>query len=280
MNDALNDPRARLLELASLPPGDPGRKDLDRELELIPEAERARWRHVMNETDLLYTNLPQVDVPPDLEAKLLQIPSAPQTAAQSGSLAPAPLAKIAPRRWGLYAASLLILVPIAGFAIWNMPHAGTVPGPVVAIPAVVFDASKANEVASLAEQLQLSPPPLSITSSDPVVVQQALDGSFKTHVSRFPAMVLQPKLPASATLLGGGVVPFGNTYAAFTRWTSGSNTITVYQIDGQPLKIPDSFDKALVTTQNGHFVSIWPGYGYPCTWACVADSKSNAELFD
>ena len=279
MSEAFNDPLTHLLELTSLPSGDPRRKDLDRELALMPEAERTRWTLMMHETDLLYGNLPQVDVPPDLQAKLLQIPQSP-AAAQPAPPPPTPLAKIGPRPWRLYAACLLILLPVAGFAIWNMPRSETVLGPIVAPPAVVFDSTKANEVATLAEQLHESPPPLSIASSDPVAVQNALDASFKTYVSRFPAMVPLPKPPATATLLGGGVVSFGKTHAVFTRWTSGKDTLTLYQFDGQPFKIPDGFDKALVSTKSGHFVSIWPGYGNPCTWACVADNKPAAELFD
>ena len=217
----------------------------------------------------LYSNLPQVDVPADLQAKLLQIPHV-ATDAQS---APAPLAKIAPPRWRLYAACLLILLPIAGVAIWNMPHSDTVGGPAVVPLTYTFDSSKANEVASLAEQFHAIPARVSIASSDPAIVQHALDADFKTHVSRFPAMVPPPKPPASATLLGGGVVPFGKTYAVFTRWTSGKDTVTLYQIRRPTLQNPRGLRQTARLHQGGHFVSIWPGYGNPCTWACVADNK-------
>ena len=271
MTEAFNDPLARLLELASLPPGDPGRKELDVELSRMPVAERARWTKMIHETDLLYTGLPEVDVPPDLESRLLKIPHA-AADAKSAPAPTAPIAKIGPRRWKLYAACLLILLPIAGVALWNMPHADTTP------ISYALATDKADEVANLAEQLHLSPPALAVTSSDPATVEKALNDAMKPYNMPFPAMMLPPKSPA--TLLGGGVASFGSTHAAFTRWTSGKETVTLYQFDGKPLNLPAGFDKALVTAKGGHYVSIWPGYGNPCTWALVSDTKPGAELFD
>ncbi|MGN6366968.1 MAG: hypothetical protein ACTHN5_01780 [Phycisphaerae bacterium] len=278
MTEPFDPSLARLLELASLPPGDPRRTDLEQELASLPDAERAMWRHMMHETDLLYGSLPEVEVPPDLQSRLLRIPDAPAAAAGTPSVAldePAartPLARISPRRFRLYAACLLILLPLAGIAIWNMPRSDTTP------QSFALAAPKAVEIADLAEALHDAPPPLTITSGDPHAVEEALTSAMKPYDMPFPPIVPAPKKPL--TLLGGGVAAFGATHAAFTRWTNGSSTFTLYQFDGKPLHLPPTFTTTLASASHGHVVSIWPGYGNPCTWALVANNKSNAALFD
>jgi hypothetical protein len=253
----------QLHELISLPPGDPRRAELDSRLAPMTGEERARWLQVMKETDIYYEGLPQIEVPADLQAKLLEIPRKQE--------APAIAGRIRPRRLRLYAACLLILLPIAGFAVWNMPHSDTTPA------SLALADDKATEVANLAVGSHEGKLPLMITSNDRAAVETALQGEMKSNDMAFPAVVPEPK--TALTLDGGGVCKFGKTYAAFTRWSSGSTTYTLYQFDGKPLDIKPGFTKTIVSAK-GYKVSIWPGYGNPCTWALVSSDKAGLEAFD
>ena len=258
----MNESPERLNQLASLPPGHPDRRELEREITLMKEEDRTAWLNQMKETDLLYEGLPQIEVPPDLEARLLKLPG----------MKTAPVGRIYSRRLRLYAASLLILLPIAGYVYWTMPRTDMVPDYHFLAPPL------ASDVASLAVQIHEAPPPLAIASSDSEKVQTTLDAEAKSYAMPFPSMLPKPKTPLQ--LQGGGVCAFGPTHAIFTRWTAGSTTYTLYQFDGKPLAISAGFSKTIVSTAGHYRVSIWPGYGNPCTWALVLENKSAVEAFD
>ncbi|HUO06870.1 MAG TPA: hypothetical protein VM008_00930 [Phycisphaerae bacterium] len=218
---------------------------------------------MMKETDIFYDSLPQVEIPADLQAKLLEIPQKQE--------APAIAGRIGPRRLRLYAACLLILLPIAGYALWNMPRSDTQP------VSLALAADKAAEVANLAVESHEAKLPLAVTSNDRAAVEAALQGEMKPNDMPFPAIVPAPK--TALTLEGGGVCRFGSMRAVFTRWSAGSKTYTLYQFDGKPLDIKPGFNKTIVSAK-GYKVSIWPGYENPCTWALVSSDRAGLEAFD
>jgi len=257
------DAQSRLAALAALPPKHPAREQFHAELAALEPVERDRWLLILRESDLLHEGFSSGPaMPASLTAKLLAVPAA------------VPVKRTLPyKRLLAYAACILVAVPVAMFLLNRGPE-----GPSTHIP-VVIAAQTATDIADLAIKIHLSPPPLAIASSDPDAVAAAL----KDSKMPFPTILMKPTQPL--TLLGGGVCDFGPTRAIFTRWKStGANavTYTLYQFDGSPFQVPANFQRETVapssSTQTMR-VSLWPGYGNPCTWALVLEDPQAAAPF-
>jgi hypothetical protein len=105
MIDDDNSLREEMGETAALPPDDPRRQALERRLATEPGATKQEWRDLLLENQLFRDRLPSVDVPGDLEHRLLAVAVA------------APRQRLSVRRgWVLAAAAIILLVLSVGLA--------------------------------------------------------------------------------------------------------------------------------------------------------------------
>jgi hypothetical protein len=249
----------QLPELANLPSGHPGRTELEAQINLMDAPKRENWRNILRETDALYLDLAQVQVPAELEDRLLLIPS--QRAAKRGRLERF-LAE--PMGWKhLAAACALIAIGILAYTYWPQST------PTALDP---LDPMTADKIATLAIQRCEAQAALDISTDDAGKVQAAL----ASHNLPISVEVTAPQ--ANLVLRGGGACNFGLTYAVYTRWQASNLTYTLFQFNGIDLRVPPSFRVTVASpTALSHgalryHVVIWPGPGQQGDWALVLEN--------
>jgi hypothetical protein len=260
---------SELAELAHLPAAHPARAELETRISLMDPVGQERWRKILRETDLLYLQLPDVEVPAGLEARLMGLPAMRQNGrARLERFLVRPLAT----RWVALAACVLIAAGLATYIYWPR----SLPAP----PAVgMLDPAVAEKIAVLAVTHCQGQASLQISSSDAGKLQAALASQ------KLPVTVAVSPPRANFVLVGGGSCEFGTTRAAYTTWQAAGLTFTLFQFDGRALCVPSEF---LVTTAAPaalgaralhYHVVIWPGRGPEGDWAMVLENDAALGAF-
>jgi len=252
-----------LAELANLPRGDSRRQAFEDDLANADASQQEYWRTIMRETDHLSAEFSRLDVPPNLQARLMQIAAPP----------------VAPKRAGW------MNIQIS----WKHLLGGAVAAAILAgayflfepKPArmVALDDSFADEIGTQAVQTHESQTPLQITNTDPHVVETALT----QDKMPFPVAVLQPNFHLD--LVGGGTCDMAGTPAVYTRWRKDGDNYTLLEFDGRRIGIPAEFYRRIDVPQKlwhdtHHYrVVLWPGNSGECTWALVLESDNAKDAF-
>jgi hypothetical protein len=273
-------PDEELRELANLPRGAAARQEMEARLAAIEPVEREYWLGYLHLTDRLYADLARVEIPAGFEERLLRVadeaPAAtrwPAAQRRETMRSRPPAGRWLNWRW----AAAFVLIALAGRNVWvwysSLPAE---PKPLAAEVAAVITDQAVDSLESHRE--------LDVSGGDAGAVRDAL----AARGLPFAPMILHPR--QHADLLGGGVVDFHGTPAAYTRWQADGMTYTVYQFDGTKLGVPAVFAVADRTPKEKwhdaeHYrVVIWPGKEIPgkagsCTWAEVSESDGAQDLF-
>jgi hypothetical protein len=256
-------PDEELRELANLPRDAAARKAMEARLGAVEPVEREYWIGYLRLTDRLNAELSRVETPAGLEERLLRVAEQPPPAMSWGRVIRKSL------NWKSIAACVLLLLASKNLWDWysSLP-AGAKP----------LENNLAVTISREAVRELEAHPAMDVIGGDAGAVRDAI----ASRGAPF-AMVLHPR--GKADLLGGGVVDFHGTPAAYTRWQAGGAHYTVYQFDGTKLGVPGNFAVARQTPTelwhgNERFkVVIWPGKLGSCTWAAVMDSDGAEDLF-
>lgn len=253
-------------EVACLPAGDPHRDALLRQLEGAPPKERQRWEEELALSDRLREELGRVDVPANLQARLLAVPAAEMQLVGEKAVVSKPTRRVfgmPPRA----AAGLVIVAGLAAAYLFTRKPAAP----------ERLDAAVAKSLAALAVQHHATPP--AVVSADPEKVKQSLEASGLD----VPVIMLAPE--PGTTLEGGGTCNFGGVKAAFTRWKNGDSTYTLYEFNGRKLGAPGIFysvtqqPRELWNDQFQYQVFVFPGSQGKCCWALVMETERAKNVF-
>jgi hypothetical protein len=256
-------PDEELRELANLPRDAAARQAMEERLASVEPVEREYWIGYLRLTDRLHAELEGIKAPPAFEDTLLSI---------ADQERPASKWRIAVRKtmnWRSIAAVLLLAIASRNLWTWYSTLPAR-PQPLENSLAMTLSHEAIVELESH--------PTLDVTSNDAGAVREAI----ASRGAPF-ALVLHPR--GKADLLGGGVVDFRGTPAAYTRWKSGDANYTVYQFDGSKMGVPASFASTeqkpteLWHDKERYSVVIWPGKLGGCTWVSVCENDEAQDLF-
>ena len=254
-------PDEELRELANLPREAAARRAMEARLGAVEPVEREYWAGYLRLTDRLYAELACVEMPAGFEERLLRVADQDRPAANWGRVI----------RKSLLGIAACVLLLLASKNLWDWYSAQP------ARPKAL-ESGLATTISREAVRELEAHPTLDVTSGDAGAVRDAM-----TSRGADFAMVLH--MGNKAQLLGGGVVDFHGTPAAYTRWKTDNASYTVYQFDGKKLGVPADFAVAQQTPtelwhDKEHYrVVIWPGMAGRCTWAAVSDSDGAQDLF-
>lgn len=209
-----NELRRAMEEVAALPPGDPQREQVLRQIEGAGEWAREAWADLLKEDEQRRLTLRHVEVPEDLTQRLKTIPD--QVVAQ-----PSSVLRTRHRVVGVAAAACLLLVGLVGLnQVWrDQPD---------------LDRA-AQELVRLAVQDHLKRPELTLASSQPHQIESHLQGEV-TFPVRVPPMNQQ-----GFVLIGGRVCSFDDQAIAYTRWRDGRREHSLYQFAAADFRLPAEF---------------------------------------
>lgn len=251
-----------MTELATLPPGHPGRPELERRLSAMSEGDLRHWTAVIAEAEELRDRLDaDIPVPATLVAMLASIPD---------TIAPESRLKLALREpvgWRHLAAVLVVGLGIATYAFWPAPRP-KYPEP-LGEPLVA-------RLTELAIAAHLHPAPLELASDDREKVQKALSA----HELPFAPAVLESNA-SDTKLRGETTMQFAGTVAAVTRWDHKGTTWSLFQFSPRTMDVPGSFIPISRDVGEGdqrRRVFLWPGADGSCTWALVADASGAEDV--
>ena len=224
------------------------------------------WRELLRENDLIFAQIAETPMPPDLQERLLRIPDLP--------ISPEPWwrnAMSVQLGWrSIAAACAVVALAIVGiFYYWFAPPAPPQPLADALAMDITRDAIAYHQTAAAPE----------IPGPDKAQIIAALKAKNLT----FPIMMLEPQ--DHLVLQGGGLCTIDGVPAAYTRWLFGNIHYTLYQFDGAKIGIPASFVDTTESPTNlwrGDFhprVTIWPGPAGRCTWAIATDTDSATNEF-
>jgi hypothetical protein len=257
---------SELAELAHLPVGHPARTELVTRIGRMDPIGQERWRRMLRETDLLYQQLGEVEIPIELEERLLQIPATrPRRQGGLERMLTRPMA------WTALAACLLIAVGILAYLEW--------PRTVAPPPLATLDPVLAEKIAALAVQHCQGQASLEISSSDAGKVRAVLASE------HLPVSVTVSPPRETLMLRGGGTCEFGPARAAYTSWQAAGLNFTLFQFNGASLCVPEKFltttaiPAALGAKGIHYHVVIWPGHGQEGDWAMVLENDAALSAF-
>ncbi|MBL9088467.1 MAG: hypothetical protein JNM10_15105 [Planctomycetia bacterium] len=210
------DPAAwrRALEDAScLPPGDPERLAVERDVVARGGFAEREWLSLLEEGERLRIELQRVEVPAQLEAALLRDAGIPPRTIRASRL-----------RTGLLAAAAAVVLLVVG---WVSGGGGpSKPDPL-------------STLALLALTDHLDTHDLEVTSGDPVVLEHALRG-------RIPFTVRLPALGRDAVLEGGRRCTLGSHVVCFSAWRLGGARATLIQLRPEQFGVSPSLSPTIV----------------------------------
>ena len=255
-----NGESAHLSELANLPQSNPARAELEGQISLMSSTRQDRWRNILRETDALYFELAQVQIPAELQERLLMVPD--RRAAKRDAFERF-LAE--PLGWKHLAACALIAIGIFAYVFWprGVPR-----------QLQLLDPGLANKIATLAIQHRQAQASLEISSDNAGKVQAAL------AVHKLPITVAIEAPRAYFVLRGGGACDFGPTRAVYTSWQANSTTYTLFQFNGKDLGVPPLFLTTVATPNASspgkvqYHVVIWPAGPGEGTWALLLENDA------
>lgn len=254
------------LEVASLPPEDPQRQELQARLTSLTAEDRAAWERELVLTDRLRIALADVNPPADMPQRLLSVMEDARKITPPAAAAKSDLLKLKVD-WRVAAAVLLIVGLIGAYIVVSQPTKPTLLKPDLAHTLATYAVK--NHAAA----------PLEIASADPAAVQNAL----QAHTVDFPVMLLQPD--EGVTLEGGGICDFGPAKAAYTQWQGAGATYTLFEFNGKKFGIPAKFipttnqPAELWHDQLHYQVFFFAGSGGKCCWALVMESENIPNPF-
>jgi len=267
-------------EIAALSPNDPRRVALESGLAQGSDAVAQQWSELQAENDTLRKNLPIVDVPGDLQSRLLAISidekpvgnAAPENFDTGNSNTGNTTQRNVPAkskwlRWsGLVAAAVLLVA--AGALFWSQNQSS----------------ARMRTVALLAinnhlNHLHLENHGVEDQSSGRRDLERTL-----TSLVKFDVTV--PELGDELHLAGGRKCKFGTHPVAFTLWRDSSGDYSLFQFQPDRFGLPDSIEPTLVrSTQPAgveHTCGAWiwteHGRGYVFTGDPGCDLNSTLEL--
>jgi hypothetical protein len=249
---------AHLAELATLPSSNPARAELEGQISLMDSSRQDRWRNILRETDALYFELAQVQIPAGLEEQLLLVPGERSAKRQKFERF---LGE--PIGWKQLAACALIALGILAFVFWPK----SVPPELR-----LLDPALADKIAGLVIQHRQAQASMEISSDNAGKVQAAL-------AARKPPVTVAVAAPrANFVLRGGGTCDFGSTRAVYTSWQANGFSCTLFQFDAKDLGVPPLFQTTVATPKSPppgsaqYHVVIWPGRDGEGTWALLLES--------
>jgi hypothetical protein len=267
-------------EIAALSPNDPRRVALESGLAQGSDAVAQQWSELQAENDTLRKNLPIVDVPGDLQSRLLAISidekpvgnAAPENFDTGNSNTGNTTQRNVPAkskwlRWsGLVAAAVLLVA--AGALFWSQNQSS----------------ARMRTVALLAinnhlNHLHLENHGVEDQSSGRRDLERTL-----TSLVKFDVTV--PELGDELQLAGGRKCKLGTHPVAFTLWRDSSGDYSLFQFQPDRFGLPDSIEPTLVrSTQPAgveHTCGAWiwteHGRGYVFTGDPGSDLNSTLEL--
>ena len=227
-------------EMAALPPDDPRRQALEHRLVNDPTSADQEWRNLLLENECFRDNLPKVDVPDDLEHRLLAVvgnASRRRVSARWG--------------WGLAAAAVVLIVLSTDFARRYTA------------------ASRMRTVALLAINNHLNhleDHGVQAQTND----KRELEAALSAQVG-FQVMV--PELDDGLQLAGGRKCKLGTHAVAFTLWRDAVGDYSLFQFQPDRFGLPPTIRPTLVRTTGPagaeHTCGAWiwteGRYGYVLT---------------
>jgi len=259
------DPKSpELHELASLPSGDPRRRGFEENLSAATPEELRFWQSVLRETDRIHSGLQNIELPPELQKRLMELPESVNGAARWKN---SQKMRWSFPRLAVPVAALLLLAVGGYFYLFSAPRIATLTD------------SFAESIADQAVQFHEQNTPVQVAGTNIQTVQTELN----QNKVPFPVVVLQPT--GKLDLVGGGVCNISGTPAVYTRWKTGGQSDTLYQFDGRKIGVPALFYRRMeVPTSLWHGshhyrVVIWPGDSGACTWALVLETESAKDMF-
>jgi hypothetical protein len=247
MTDKISDNlRWQMEEAATLPPDDPNRQDVARQVaELGPEAE-AEWLELLEQDEKLRLELRAVETPPGLHQRLL-------TEAPAGGTR---FTRWLWRTWAGVAAVALLAVSVWASGLWLGGDAAP------------------NQAASLAPQIvqdHLSRPELVVQSENTQQLVQQLGGR-----TELPIHI--PHLGDGYQLVGGRICELKDQQIVYTRWQRDGQQQSLYQFSARDIALDESGAPlrvsvpATASNSQRHEVVFWPGHN--CVYALVTPGSA------
>jgi hypothetical protein len=248
-----------MLEFSVLPPDNPQREEFVDSLASEGDWALREWEALLSENEALSIGLLDIQVPQDLAAGLMKIPSA-GYAPWLGRLVSSPALRMA--------ATVLLVLAFGGSMFYLRDFAGSNPE----------EPSQLQRVAELALDSYVHDHDISVITLNPDYMQRYLAGSVPFEI----------KVPASLQsddmrLIGGKSASLGTYPAVYTRWSHQmqhkQSNCAIIQFRSQDFGLPETTSKEVVHSSDVNCPSalgkncnvvVWTegGDGY----ALVADS--------
>jgi hypothetical protein len=239
MNDD-NNLRLEMGEIAALPPDDPQRRELEQRLSGEPSSTSEQWRDLLLENDCFRDNLCKVDVPHDLEHRLLAQVS---VASPQGVVA----------RLGWVLAAVAVVLLMLGTALVSRYSASL----------------RMRTVAILAINNHVN----HLENHDVATQSSGNEQLERTLTAMVGFQVVVPTLGNGLNLIGGRKCKLGTHTVAFTLWHDLDGEYSLFQFQPDRFGLPPTIVPKLIrTTQPAgaeHTCGAWiwteGPYGYVLT---------------
>lgn len=204
--------RRRMAEAVSLPPEDPQRRAVLREVAEASDWAEAEWLHLVEEDERLRIDLLRVQPPAELKERLTELPAG----------APRPRGRWLPRRFGFAAAAAVLLIAALLVAI-NPPAGDALQTRMRAFSTLA--AQHAHDHREYRHQ--------PADASD--LIRRVADGV------RYPVRV--PEMPPGSRLLGAQVCSLGGHRVICTEWIRNGRSYTLYIFCPTDYDLPWNLDR-------------------------------------
>lgn len=189
-------------EVAALPSGDPLRGDVERRIAEEEAWAASEWALLMEENEIFETALPAVELPGDLEQRLLATLESPRVASR--------------RRWIPIAVAAAVLLGLVG---WWLSMDGDV------------ERSKDVAVLSIDNHLKHVADDPGFRTSDPRALERAL-------VDAVPFKVAIPDFAGRMELRGGQKCSLGASPVLLSFWQSTEGPVSLFQCPAADVDLP------------------------------------------
>ena len=207
--------RQLMAEASALPPDEPQRQELERRIGNEGAWAQQEWSLLLRENACLRTALQEVDVPQDLERRLLAVR---ETAVRRRTFV---------GRWRWPIATVAAALFMIG---------------VVELMQSRTDSSRLQTVVLLAIDNHLNDQHVSVQTADPRQLEQALEG-------QVPFDVLIPDLGSDLQLVGGRKCKLGTHPVAYSQWNGPDGDYSLFQFRPDDFGVSERISQTLVRSQ-------------------------------
>jgi len=258
--------RQRMADVAALPPSDPQRLDVVREVVAAGPWAQREWVELIAGDERIRMDLQRVDVPSTLSGRLMQIPdeshsgSGDDAAIHAGAAgAPSVIGRITRSPWLRVAAVVVLAV-----AVWATIRPGGATDEV---------RQRLGTLGVLAVDHHLINHPMHILTTSTEELNDRIAGRlhYRTEI---------PELGDGYALEGAAICKLGGHPVVCTRWKHDGRNYTLYQYCTRDFRLPKQIDRQTVSLDPWHStterapreVEFWTRGD--CAYALVADPDS------